>query len=125
MREVDDNLDLLRRSNVGSDLVMKSHLHYAWHWGGIYPVVRDKNTLLLTDGTHTVTMSSTSSGYSIAQHTDTSISSPSNGQLLKYNGTNWVNATISTGTTTLSGCTDVDIATSINNKQALTYNASY
>ena len=37
-------------------------------------------------------MSSTSSGYSIGQHTDTNITSPSNGQLLQCNGTSWVNA---------------------------------
>ena len=37
-------------------------------------------------------MSSTSSGYSIGQCTDTNISSPSNGQLLQYNGSSWVNS---------------------------------
>ena len=37
-------------------------------------------------------MSSTSSGYSIGQCTDTNIASPSNGQLLQYNGTSWVNS---------------------------------
>ena len=58
----------------------------------LYPVVRDKNTIKLTDGTHNITMSSTSSGYSIGQHIDTNIASPSNGQLLQYNGTSWVNS---------------------------------
>ena len=58
----------------------------------IYPVIRDPNTIKLTDGTHNITMSSTSSGYSIGQHTDTNITSPSNGQLLQYNGSSWVNS---------------------------------
>ena len=37
-------------------------------------------------------MSSTSSGYSIGQRTDKNISSPSNNQILQYNGTSWVNS---------------------------------
>ena len=37
-------------------------------------------------------MSSTSSGYSIGQCTDTTISTPTLGQLLAYNGTNWANS---------------------------------
>ena len=58
----------------------------------MYSVVRDKNTIKLTDGTHNITMSSTSSGYSIGQHTDTNIANPSNNQILQYNGTSWVNS---------------------------------
>ena len=37
-------------------------------------------------------MSSTSSGYSFGQRTDTNIASPSNNQILQYNGTSWVNS---------------------------------
>ena len=51
----------------------------------IFPVIRDKNAIKLTDGTHNITISSPSSGYSIGQCTDTNITSPSNGQLLQYN----------------------------------------
>ena len=58
----------------------------------VFPVIRDKNTIKLTDGTHNITMSSTSSGYSIGQCTDTTISTPTSGQLLAYNGTNWANS---------------------------------
>ena len=59
----------------------------------IYPVIRSKNQIVLTDDINFVAMSCTctSSGYSIGQHVDTSISNPSTGQLLKYNGTAWVN----------------------------------
>ena len=58
----------------------------------VFPICRDANAIKLTDGTHNITMSSTSSGYSIGQCTDTNISSPSNNQILQYNGTSWVNS---------------------------------
>jgi hypothetical protein len=50
-----------------------------------------------------------------------SISSPSTNQVLEYNGTTWVNATLST-TSTLAGATDVSLGTLANN-QFLYYNS--
>ena len=91
----------------------------------LYPVIRDKNTIKLTDGTHNITMTSTSSGYSIGQCTDTNISSASNNQVLKYNSTSskWENSTLTTGTTTLTGCTDVSVV-SVAQNQFLKYDSS-
>ena len=58
----------------------------------IYPVVRDTNTIKLTDGgSNTITLSSTS-GYPISKASDVSISSPVSGNLLVYNGTSWTNS---------------------------------
>ena len=47
--------------------------------------------------------------------TDVTLTSPSNGQVLKFNGTNWVNGTDNTGgggggSTTFSGLSDTDVA---------------
>ena len=58
----------------------------------IFPVVRDKNTIVLTDsGSNTVTLTSTS-GYPISKSSDVSISNPVSGNLLIYNGTSWTNS---------------------------------
>lgn len=56
---------------------------------------------------------------------DVVITSASNGQVLKYNGTNWVNAADSTGTT-ISSIDDInDVAiTSVSEGQVLKYNGS-
>ena len=50
----------------------------------VVSLVRDKSTINLIDGTHSITMSSTSSGYYIGQHTDTNITSHSNDKVLHY-----------------------------------------
>ena len=50
----------------------------------IYPVVRDKNQLVLTDGTNTTTLTSTA-GYPISKASDVTITSVADGNLLVYN----------------------------------------
>jgi Repeat of unknown function (DUF5907) len=57
--------------------------------------------------------------------TDVVITSPSNNQVLTFNGTNWVNSTVSStgGTLNLDGLTDVVISTPTNN-QVLKYNGT-
>ena len=44
----------------------------------------------------------------LAGLTDVALGSPQNGQVLKYNGTNWVNGTDAGGATSLNGLTDVN-----------------
>lgn len=55
--------------------------------------------------------------------TDCQITSPTNTQVLSYNGSKWVNSTISSGSSTLATLTDVTI-TSVANMQVLSYNSS-
>jgi hypothetical protein len=50
----------------------------------LYPVVRDKNQIVITDGTNTVTLTSTS-GYPISKASDVTITSVADGNLLVYN----------------------------------------
>ena len=77
-------------------------------------------------GTDTVTITSTVSAgvTNLDELTDVIITSASNGQVLKYNGSNWINDTDSTsGSTNLDALTDV-IITSASNGQVLKYNGS-
>lgn len=55
--------------------------------------------------------------------TDVVITSASNGQVLKYNGTNWVNDTLAAGSTNLDGLTDVVISAASSN-QTIVYNGT-
>ena len=59
----------------------------------IYPVVRDTNTIKLTDGTNTVTLTSTA-GYPISKASDVTITSIANGNLLMYStaSNKWINS---------------------------------
>jgi hypothetical protein len=54
---------------------------------------------------------------------DVVITSASNGQVLKYNGTNWINDTVAGGSGNLDGLTDV-VITSASNGQVLKYNGT-
>lgn len=54
---------------------------------------------------------------------DVTITTPSENQVLKYNGTQWVNATSPAGATNLDGLTDVTIATPTQG-QSLVYNST-
>jgi len=73
--------------------------------------------------TLTITNSGSSGTASVVSLTDTTISSPSSGQVLKYNGTEWVNAAESGGgSTTLLALTDV--GSDGTNGQVLTTNGS-
>ena len=77
-------------------------------------------------GTDTVTITSTvpAGVTNLDGLTDVIITSASNGQVLKYNGSNWINDTDSTsGSTNLDALTDV-IITSASNGQVLKYNGS-
>ena len=77
-------------------------------------------------GTDTVTITSTVSAgaTNLDGLTDVIITSASSGQVLKYNGSNWINDTDSTsGSTNLDALTDV-IITSASNGQVLKYNGS-
>ena len=109
----------------------------------IYPVVRDQNNIILgnwkiqnSSGTLKFNYNSTtedclsSAGIltcnglpSLNLLSNVSISSPSTNQVLQYNGTNWINSTISTGTSTLAADTDCSISSPASN-QALIYNGS-
>lgn len=61
---------------------------------------------------------------SIDTHSDVSLSSPTNGQVLKYNGSSWVNAAeAGGGASSLNDLTDVTI-NSPSNGQTLVYNGS-
>ena len=73
--------------------------------------------------TLTITNSGSSGTASVVSLTDTTISSPTSGQVLKYNGTAWVNAAESGGgSTTLLALTDV--GSDGTNGQVLTTNGS-
>ncbi len=65
------------------------------------------------------------SDLSVNDLSDVVVTSATNGQVLKYNGTNWVNAADSTGTTinSLDDIGDVTI-TSVSEGQVLKYNGS-
>ena len=54
---------------------------------------------------------------------DVVITSASNGQVLKYNGTNWINDTVAGGSSNLDGLTDV-VITSASNGQVLKFNGT-
>ena len=58
-----------RIKNLKSSTIQGNYNNLAIIWNElsrrIYPVIRDPNTIKLTDATHNITMSSTSSGYSI------------------------------------------------------------
>ena len=111
----------------------------------IFPVVRDTNNIMLGgstgwniqnssgtlkfiyNSTTEATLSSagilTCNGLpSINTLSNVSISSLSTNQILQYNGTNWVNATISSGTSTLAAA-DCSISSPVTH-QALIYNSS-
>ena len=62
--------------------------------------------------TDTVTITSTVSAgvTNLDGLTDVIITSASNGQVLKYNGSNWINDTVSAGATAFTGLTDVSAA---------------
>ncbi len=54
---------------------------------------------------------------------DVVITSASNGQVLKFNGTNWINDTVAGGSSNLDGLTDV-VITAASNGQVLKYNGT-
>jgi hypothetical protein len=54
---------------------------------------------------------------------DVTITTPSTDQVLKYNGSSWVNSTVPAGATDLDGLTDVTITTPLSD-QVLKYNGS-
>lgn len=54
---------------------------------------------------------------------DVTTTAPSNGQIIQYNGSEWVNVTPSAGVTTLDGLTDVTITSPVTG-QKLQYNGS-
>jgi hypothetical protein len=56
----------------------------------IYPVIRSKNQIVLTDGTTPITLTNTS-GYPLSLASDASIAAPVIGNVLIYNGTKWIN----------------------------------
>ena len=114
----------------------------------LFPVVRDTNNIILggssgwniqnSSGTLNLNYNSTnelrlSSGGnltltgtlpSISKHSDVSISSQTNNQILQWNSchSKWVNATVSTGgSSTLAADTDCSISSPATN-QALIYN---
>lgn len=82
--------------------------------------VKVGTNLSISDGVLSATNTDSLSGL-----TDTSISIPSAGQVLKYNATSskWENAAESTGSSTLSGLSDVSL-TSLSANQFLRYNAT-
>ena len=82
--------------------------------------VKVGTNLSISDGVLSATNTDSLSGL-----TDTSISTPSAGQVLKYNATSskWENAAESTGSSTLSGLSDVSL-TDLSANQFLRYNAT-
>lgn len=82
--------------------------------------VKVGTNLSISDGVLSATNTDSLSGL-----TDTSISTPSAGQVLKYNATSskWENAAESTGSSTLSGLTDVTL-TSLADDNLLQYNST-
>ena len=58
-----------------------------------YPVIRDANTIKLTDGSDAVTLTSTS-GYPISKASDALLYETVNDQILLYNGTKWANSSL-------------------------------
>jgi hypothetical protein len=80
------------------------------------------STLTISSG-NSVDLSSLKTSFdTLSELTDTTITSPSNGQVLKYNGTAWVNAADAGGSSTLLALTDVGSDGS--NGQVLTTNGS-
>ena len=81
-------------------------------------------TLTTDTGTDTITITNSGSSgtASVVSLTDTTINSPTNGQVLKYNGTKWVNAADAGGSGTLLSLTDV--GSDGTNGQVLTTNGA-
>lgn len=66
-------------------------------------------------GTDTITIAAGGGGASALDDlTDVIITTPTNGQALKYNGTNWVNSTIAGGAGALDDLTDVSVGGAVN-----------
>ena len=54
---------------------------------------------------------------------DVSLNNLSNGQVLQFNDSKWINTTLTMGSTTLSSDSDVSLS-SLSNRQLLQYNSS-
>ena len=87
--------------------------------------VAGSNITLTTNATtDSITISSATGVSTLDGLTDVVITTPTTNQVLKYDGTNWVNGTDATsGTGTLDGLSDVTITTPTNN-QVLKYNGT-
>ena len=72
----------------------------------------------INDTTKTITVSGTTALSGLT--TDVTISSPANNQVLQYNGSNWINTTLTTGSLILSTLTDCRVS-SPSNDQILVY----
>ena len=59
----------------------------------------------------------------LSELNDVKITTPASGEVMKYDGTKWVNSTVTTGATTLDALTDVTI-TSVATNDILTYTGS-
>ena len=70
-----------------------------------------------------VNSSTSSSSMALSLLTDSYINNPTDGQVLKYNGTKWVNFDLSTGSLLLSGLTDCLIS-NLSNNHVLKYNGT-
>jgi hypothetical protein len=82
-------------------------------------VVIDTKTILVGKSKVTTTVSNTS----LDSLTDVVITTPSSGQVVSYNGTNWVNAAPGAVSLTLDNLTDV-VVTTPSASQTLTYNGT-
>jgi hypothetical protein len=60
---------------------------------------------------------------SLSSLSGVSLSAPSSNQVLQYNGTNWVNASVSSGVTSLAAMGDVQLS-SLSNGEVLQYNGT-
>jgi hypothetical protein len=74
------------------------------------------------DGTGKIPLSQHPS-LSLSSLSGVSLSSPSSNQILQYNGTNWVNASVSSGVTSLAAMGDVQLG-SLSNGEVLQYNGT-
>lgn len=77
--------------------------------GKIY-IALDTNLIYRWTGSTYVEISSVAT-YGLNDLTDVIITVPSTGEILRYNGTNWVNYNPGTPVTSLDGLTDVDVTT--------------
>lgn len=123
--------DLSTTLNSKADVI---HNHLSTNITDFNEAVDDRVATLLTAGsnvtlnyndtTNALTINSTSAGATnLDSLSDVVVSSPTTNQLLQYNGTNWVNSTISGSSGNLDSLTDTTI-TSAQVGQTLYYNGT-
>lgn len=116
---------------AGTDYAAASHTHAISDVTNLQTSLDGKASTSHTHAISDVTnLQTTLDGKAASSHThslddlsDVTISAPSNNEVLKYNGSTWVNASAPAGATTLDGLTDV-VITSPQVNQTISYDGT-